>query len=282
MWIAQASETSQLSNPAPTAAAASNAHVSRSPFTLFASQDQLNSVNFSTRYQENRSSLLSSNTRSKQPENSNSSKQFAQSLSRDNLSAHNRFTAHKPPLYSSPTDVMSVSQSAQLNRSSSKPNSTVCFKFGKPGHISSTCSNEVKPPLRCYACRGFKHLSRNSSSPSRKQPVQPAESKPKSSNAVSSAATGTHSCLRKQWSTEWLFAMRLSTLALRVRRWALRSTIVCRRAPRSTRLRTRLYRSSESAARVPKSKVISTYFWKSPESKSRICCWSSRIFHVCF
>ena len=52
------------------------------------------------------------------------------------------------------------------------------------------CTTEGKPPRRCYACSGFEHLSRNCPLRSRQQPVQLAESKPKSSNAVLSAGTG--------------------------------------------------------------------------------------------
>ena len=187
--IAQASEALRLSNFEPTAADASAAHDSRSPSTSFASHNQANFVNSSTRNRESHSSSSSSNTQSKKPANSNSSKQFAQSLSRDNSSAPDRSTFRGPPPYSSQTDAMAVSQSSQSNRSSSKPNSTVCFKCGKTGKISSTCTTEGKPPRRCYAFSGFGHLSRNCPSRSRQQPVQPAKSKPKSTNAVSFAST---------------------------------------------------------------------------------------------
>ena len=191
MRIAQASEASRLSNPAPTAAAASAAHDSRSPSTSFASRDQSNSVNSSTPNRESQSSSRSSNTRSKQPANSNSSKQFAKSSSRDNSSTPDRSTPHDPPPYSSPTDVMAASQSSQSNRSSSKLNaiSTVCFKCGKPGHISSTCTFEGKLPRHCYACSGIGHFSRDCPSRSYQQHAQPAESKPESTGAVSSAGT---------------------------------------------------------------------------------------------
>ena len=84
---------------------------------------------------------------------------------------------------------MAATQSSQSNRSSSTPNSTICFKCGNTGHIASTCTTERKPPRRCYACSGFGHLSRNCLSRSRQQPVQRAESKQKSSNAVLSAGT---------------------------------------------------------------------------------------------
>ena len=188
--IAQASEASRISNFEPTAAAASAAHDSRSLSTSFASRDQSNSVNSSIRNRESQWSSRSSNTRSKQPANSNSSKQLAQSLSRDNLNTPDRSTPHDPPRYSSPTDGMAASQSSQSNRPSSKPNSTVCFKCGNTGQIAWTCTTEGKPPRRCYACSGFKHLSRNCLSRSRQQPVQRAESKPKSSNAVLFAGTG--------------------------------------------------------------------------------------------
>ena len=84
---------------------------------------------------------------------------------------------------------MAASQSFQSNRSSSKPNSTVCFKCGKIGHISSTCTTEGKPPRRCYACSVFGHLSRDCPSRSYQQHAQPAESKPESTGAVLSAST---------------------------------------------------------------------------------------------
>ena len=80
-------------------------------------------------------------------------------------------------------------QSSQSNRSSSTPNLTVCFNCGKTCYISWTCTTARKPPRRCYACSSFEHLSRNCSSRSRQQPLQPAESKAKSSNAVSFAGT---------------------------------------------------------------------------------------------
>ena len=229
MRIAQASEASRLSNPALTAAAASAAHDSRSLSTSFASRDQLNSVNSSTRNLENQSSSRSSNTRSKKPANSNSSKHFAQSSSRDNLSAPYRSTPHDSPPYSSPTDLMAASQSSHLNRASSKPNSTVFFKCSKTGHISSTCTTEGKPPRRCYACSGIGHLSRHCPSRSRQQPAQPAESKPKSSYAVSSAGTGAlvvlgnsdrrsanSRCARRHWLSVFdgeLCALRLLAVA---------------------------------------------------------------------
>ena len=191
MRIKQASEASRLSNFAPTAAGASAAHDSRSPVTSFASRDQSNSVNSSTRNRENQSSSRSSNTRSKKLAHSISSKQFAQSSSRDNSSAPDRSTPHDPPPpYSSPTDVMAASQLSQMKCTSSKPNSTVCFMCGKTGHISPTCTTQGEPPRRWYACSDVGHFSRNCPSRSIQQPVQPAESKPKSSNAVSSAGTG--------------------------------------------------------------------------------------------
>ena len=115
-------------------------------------------MNSSTRKRESQSSSRSSNTRNKKPVNSNYSKQFAQSLSLDNLSAPDRSTSHDPPPYSSPTDVMAASQSSQSNCLSSKAisNSTVCFKCSKTGYISSTCTTAGKPPRLCYACSGFK------------------------------------------------------------------------------------------------------------------------------
>ena len=123
--IAKASEAAWLLNPAPTAAAASAAYDSRSFSTLFTSRDQSNNVNSSTGNLESQSSSRSSNTRRKQPANSNSSKQFAKSSSRDNSSARDRSTYHDPPPYSSPIDVMAASQSSQSYCSSSKPNLTV-------------------------------------------------------------------------------------------------------------------------------------------------------------
>ena len=45
------------------------------------------------------------------------------------------------------------------------------------------------PPRRCYACSGDGHLSRNCSSPSRKQLDQHQKSKQQSTNAVSAAIT---------------------------------------------------------------------------------------------
>ena len=96
MRIAQASEASRLSNPALTAAAASAKYESRSFPTLFASRDQSNSVNSSTRNRDNQSPSRSSNTRNKQHAISNSSKQFAQSSSRNNSSAPDRSTPSRP------------------------------------------------------------------------------------------------------------------------------------------------------------------------------------------
>ena len=107
--IAQASEASRLSNPAPTDAAASAAHDSRSPFTSFASRDQSNSVNPSARKRDNQSSSHSSNTRSKQSANSNSSKEPPLLLSRDNSSARDCSGPHDPPPYASPTDAIAAS-----------------------------------------------------------------------------------------------------------------------------------------------------------------------------
>ena len=86
---------------------------------------------------------------------------------------------------------MAASQLSQSNRLSSKPvsNSRICFKCGKSDYISSTCTIEGKPPRRCYACSGIKHLSRDCPSRSYQQPAQFAESKPESTGAVSPADT---------------------------------------------------------------------------------------------
>ena len=84
---------------------------------------------------------------------------------------------------------MAALQSSLSNRSSSESvsSSTICLKCSKPGHISSTCTSEEKLLHRRYTCNGIGYLSRKCSSRSRQQP---AESKPKSSNAVSSVGTG--------------------------------------------------------------------------------------------
>ena len=110
----------------------------------------------------------------------------------DNSSARASFEPHDPPLYSSPIDVMAVSQSSQLNRLSAKlvSSSAICFKCGKPGHILLTCTSEDKPPRRCFACSGINHFSQNSPSRSRQLLAQPSKSMPKLSIAVSSAGTG--------------------------------------------------------------------------------------------
>ena len=111
--IAQASEAARLSNFAPTAVVASAVHDSRSLSTLFAPRDQSNSANLSARNRDNQSSLRSSNTRSKQPANSNSRKQFPLLSSPDNSSARDRISPHDFPTYSSPIDVLAASQSSQ-------------------------------------------------------------------------------------------------------------------------------------------------------------------------
>ena len=264
MRIAQASETSRLSNPAPTAAAASAAHDSRSRSTSFASRDQSNSVNSSARIRDNQSSSHSSNTRSQQSVNSNSSKEPPLFLSQDNSCARDCSVPHDSPPYSSLTDAIAASRSSLPNRSSSKPssNSTICFKCGKPGHISSTCTTEGKQPRRCYACSGFGHLSRNCLSRNRQQTAQLAESKMKSSNAVSSAGSNAPQLFSEAvidgvlirdaiGDTGSAFSMVSSSLHDRLPS-----------PPRLTSSRTRAPISSESAARVPKSEAISTCLCK--------------------
>ena len=56
-------------------------------------------------------------------------------------------------------------------------------------HLSQLTSPSLLPPRRCYEVGGIKHLSRNCQSRSCQQSEQPAESKPESTDAVSSAGT---------------------------------------------------------------------------------------------
>ena len=130
---------------------------------------------------------------------------------------------------------------------------------------------------RCYASGVIKLFSRCCSSRSRQQPAQPAESKQKSSNAVSSADTGAPQLFSEAVIEEVLirdvlvdtgsgFSMVSSALH---DRWPWRPSI-------------NLFNFSApdilGVVRVPKSEIISTCLCKSLESKFCIRCWSSRIF----